>query len=147
MKQNQTPLRKARLALGLTTTEAGHYVNVTRKTWEAWEALEAIGKPVPRTPAELFFNKLENLGLQKEGLRDFVVVLLEDPATTIQTPIDVVASDNYLGFEDAQVIGQKIIKSMAIDRITGRPYVHRTMFDPKTNIHVMKFCDRNKSLA
>lgn len=142
--QNQTPLRKARLALGLTTAEAGHYVHVTRKTWETWEALEANGKPVPKASTELFFTKLEQMGKQK-GSRELVAIFFEDPLSHQQSVIDVVADDNYLGIEDFPG-GQKIIKSMAIDR-NGRPYVHRTVFDPRTNTQVARFCERHKPLV
>lgn len=130
-----TPLRKARLALGLTTTEAGQYVHVTRKTWEAWEAGEVNGKAAPRAKVELFFTKLNNIGESRDMGR-MVVVFLEDPVTGFQQPIDVVASDNYLGLED-----DCIIKSMAIR--DGRPYVHRTKFDPAHNNHVIDFCNEH----
>lgn len=131
-----TPLRKARLALGLTTTEAGQYVHVTRKTWEVWEAGEMNGKAAPAAKVELFFTKLNDIG--KSHYRGcMVVVLYEHPETGFQQPIDVVAEDNYLGLENGN-----IIKSMAIRN--GRPYVHRTKFDPAHNPNVIKFCNENE---
>jgi len=129
-----TPLRKARFALDLTTTEAGQYVHVTRKTWEAWEAGELNGKPAPKAKVELFFTKLESIGISRK-LGQIVVVLLEDEATKHQQPIDVVTAENYLGLENGD-----IIKSMAISN--GRPYVHRIKFRPEHNPHVIEFCKK-----
>ncbi|WP_282808187.1 helix-turn-helix domain-containing protein [Hafnia alvei] len=130
-----TPLRKARLALGLTTTEAGQYVHVTRKTWEAWEAGEMDGKAAPAAKVELFFTKLNSIG-ESRNKGVMVVVFYEHPGTGFQQPIDVVAEDNYLGRDG------DIIKSMAIRN--GRPYVHRTKFDPAHNPHVVKFCNEHE---
>lgn len=132
----QTPLRKARLSLGLTTEEAGHYVHVTRKTWEAWENAELNGRAVPAAKAELFFRKLDEIGKNRE-IGELVVVLNFDPYTRLQTPIDVVAEHNYLGLENGDVI-----KSLAIRR-DGQPYVHRTKFVRNHNAHVLEFCQRH----
>jgi DNA-binding XRE family transcriptional regulator len=138
--QHHMPLRKARLALGLTTSEAGQYVHVTRKTWEAWELGEVNGKPAPQAKAELFFSKLEKIG-SNHGGRSLVVVLVRDPHTGHEQPIDVVADDNYLGLEESSENGACVIKSLAI--MHGRPYVHRTQFLISDNRHVMKFCEKN----
>jgi hypothetical protein len=74
--------------------------NVTRKTWEAWEAGELAGKPAPKTHAELFFAKLEQIRTAPEHLgpddapRELVVVFRVDPGSRMRVPIDVVADDN-----------------------------------------------------
>lgn len=128
-----TPLRKARLALGLTTSEAGQYVHVTRKTWEAWEAGELMGKAAPQAKMELFASKIQNIG-QNRNMGAMVTVLLRDSVSGYEQLLDVVTEENYLGLENGNVI-----KSMAISR-DGRPYVHRTQFDPKHNLHVIQFC-------
>lgn len=125
-----TPMRKARLALGLTTVEAGQYVHVTRKTWEAWEQNEINGKSAPLAKTELFFAKLESIKKLTKDYGKIIVVL--GVQGNMQFPIDVIAEDNYLGHED-----NNVIKSMAIR--DGRPYVHRTKFDPTHNPHVVKF--------
>lgn len=96
MDTNQiSRLRKARLALGLTTSEAGQYVHVTRKTWEAWEAGEANGKPAPIAKVELFFSKLADIGKNRD-VGGLVVVLARDPRTGLRTFIDVVSEANCL---------------------------------------------------
>lgn len=138
--QRYKPLRKARLALGLTTSEAAHWVHVTRKTWEAWEIAEENGKPTPKAKAELFFSKLEKQGSSPLG-GSLVVVFFCDPITGHQQPIDVVSTENYLGTEAANEPGKRIIKSLAIEK--GRPYVHRTEYAIKDNEHVEKFCEKN----
>lgn len=136
MDTNQ-PLRKARLALGLTTTEAGQYVHVTRKTWEAWEAGEMNGKAAPVAKAELFFTKLNSIG-KSRNMGEMVVVIKKCPETKIEEVIDVVAADNYIGLEKGDTI-----KSMAIR--DGRPYIHRTKFIREDNKHVIEFCERHNA--
>lgn len=138
--QHHMPLRKVRLALGLTTSEAGQYVHVTRKTWEAWELGEMLGKPAPKAKLELFFSKLDKIG-QSRSHRSLVVVLLRDPHTGYEQPIDVVADDNYLGLEEGSNANVRVIKSLAIK--DGRPYVHRTSFVVSDNSRVMEFCEKN----
>lgn len=132
-----TPLRKARIALGMTTTEAGQYVYVSRKTWETWEANEMIGKNPPKAKVELFFEKLSNIGKSRD-MGDITVVVWKDPVTKVDYPIDVVTSENYLGFDEEN----KIIKSMGIRN--GKPYVHRTQFSLQDNEHVLRFCKNNE---
>lgn len=151
MYHDNTPLRKARALLGLTTAEAGQYVHVTRKTWEAWEAKEAAGQPVPAAALELFFSKLEALakrvaeGPDMNTSRELVVVFRRDPVTGGDTPADVVSSENYLG-NDPDAPGFHVIKSLAVDRF-GKPYVHRTRYVTEHNEHVLAFCRRHTSVA
>lgn len=146
-----TPLRKARVLLGLTTTEAGQYVHVTRKTWEAWEAKEATGQSAPRAALDLFFTKIDSLvkraatGTDPKEERELVVVLRRDPPLGVEVPIDVVANDNYLG-NDKDAPGFHVIKSLAVDR-AGKPYVHRTRYVDAHNQHVLEFCSRHTSVA
>ena len=146
-----TPFRKARLALGLTTTEAGQYVHVTRKTWESWEAKEAAGEPIPMRVLELFQAKLDTMIAKVRGEKprgdygELVSVLRFDPVIGGDMLIDVVSSENFLGNDPAKP-GWHIIKSMAVKR-TGQPYVHRTLYEDARNAHVLKFCKRVKSIA
>ncbi len=146
-----TPLRKARLALGLTTEEAGQYVRVTRKTWEAWEAKEAAGEQVPIRALELFHSKLEGLAASWRGERaagergELVVVVHFDPLLGGDRLADVVSSENYLGNDPAEP-GFYIIKSLAVRR-SGEPYVHRTRYEGARNAGVLKFCKQHKSVA
>jgi DNA-binding XRE family transcriptional regulator len=153
MYHDNTPLRKARALLGLTTAEAGQYVHVTRKTWEAWEAKEAAGQPVPAAALELFFAKLDALAKRlREGpddnpKRELVVVLRRDPVSGADTPADVVSDENYLGNDpDPDSPDFHIIKSLAVDR-SGKPYVHRTRYAKAHNQHVLAFCARHTSVA
>ncbi|NHZ66905.1 hypothetical protein [Massilia genomosp. 1] len=145
------PLRKARYLLGLTTAEAGQYVHVTRKTWEAWEAKEANGLAVPPAAMELFFSKLDALarrlvdGRQYDSQREMVVVFRRDKGTGGDVPIDVVSTDGYLG-NDQDALGYHIIKSLAVDR-AGKPYVHRMRYEDAHNQHVLNFCRRHTSVA
>jgi DNA-binding XRE family transcriptional regulator len=153
MIDKNTPLRKARSLLGLTTAEAGQYVHVTRKTWEAWEAKEAAGQPVPAAAMELFFSKLDALAKRLRNdptsgtERKLVVVFFRDPLSGADTPADVVSNENYLGnVQDPDDPDCYIIKSLAVDR-TGKPYVHRTRYVKEHNQHVLAFCRLYNSVA
>lgn len=138
------PLFNARIVLGLSTTEAGQYVHVTRKTWEQWEKLEMENKPVPKAKTELFFEKISKLG--KHTDYGSLVVVFHTDSSDRQVPLDVVAESNYLGLEEDN--GKSaVIKSMALDRRTGRPYVHRTKFYWSGNEHVRSFCETVKPLV
>lgn len=138
------PLYNARMVLGLSTTEAGQYVHVTRKTWEQWEKLEMENMPVPKAKAELFFEKISKLGKHKDY--GSLVVIFRTESSGCQVPLDVVAESNYLGLDDDN--GESaVIKSMALDRRTGRPYVHRTKFYWSGNEHVRSFCETAEPLA
>lgn len=151
MYHDNTPLRKARALLDLTTAEAGQYVHVTRKTWEAWEAKEAAGQPVPAAALELFFSKLEALakriaeGPDPKENRELVVVFRRDQVSGGDVPADVVSNENYLG-NDQDGPGFYVIKSLAVDRF-GKPYVHRTRYVAEHNQHVLAFCNRHTSVA
>jgi hypothetical protein len=148
---HDTPLRKARALLGLTTAEAGQYVHVTRKTWEAWEAKEAAGQSAPAAALDLFFTKLEALakrvveGPDPKEKRELVVVFRRDPVSGADAPADVVSNENYLG-NDSDGQGLYVIKSLAVDR-AGNPYVHRTRYVGEHNQHVLAFCERYTSVA
>lgn len=126
----QHVLREARLALEMTTTEAAALVHVSRRTFELWEAGQRNIEPAK---LELFFRKIKELGMQKRN-RKLVVVLSDDG---IQ-PRDVVASDTFAGLADDVQKGYAIISSLAVDRLTGRPYVHRSRFMIEHNKHVLK---------
>lgn len=102
--------------------------------------------PIPKAKAELelFFEKISNLGKH----RDFgsIVVVFLTESSDIQVPLDVVAESNYLGLDEDD--GKSaVIKSMALDRRTGRPYVHRTKFYWSGNEHVRDFCETAEPLA
>jgi transcriptional regulator with XRE-family HTH domain len=127
---SQHALREARLALDMTTTEAAALVHVSRRTFELWESGQRNIEPAKR---ELFFRKVTELGAQKEN-RELVVIFGDDGVQ----PLDVVASDTFAGLTDGTKNGYVIISSIAVNRSTGRPYVHRTQFMIEHNRHVLK---------
>jgi transcriptional regulator with XRE-family HTH domain len=118
--------RLARQAIGLTTAEAAQLVYVTRRTFEMWESGE---RKIPTAKLELFLAKLDG----KHSSENELLVIFSDD----QSPLDVVARDTFLSISDV-VNGLATISSMAVNRITGRPYVHRTQFSIKPhNQHIM----------
>lgn len=148
----EMPLRKFRLALGLTTSEAGQYAEVSRKTWEAWESGEVTGKPAPTAAVVLVYSKLDRIcdadKRKKQGVpaREVVIVLKTvDHNLNYQVPIDSVASDNFLGIDPGPQPGTAVIKSMAVAWGTGRPYVHKTTYFEADNEHVARFASRHQA--
>jgi DNA-binding XRE family transcriptional regulator len=148
----EMPLRKFRLALGLTTAEAGQYADVSRKTWEAYESGEVAGKQAPTATIVLVYSKLERIcdadkHNEPEAPRRDVVVVFKtvDPIIGYQVPIDSVASDNFLGIEPGVEPGTAVIKSMAVAWGTGRPYVHKTVYIELHNGHIARFAARHQA--
>lgn len=109
-------LRKARLAAGLTTTEAGALVNVTRKSVEAWEK-PGNGPRMSKSNEELFFIKLPAVAKAK----GFPIILFVDEANDV---VDCVAEDLY--YDSIHHVTYVEIKTLATHRKTDRPYVHST---------------------
>lgn len=133
-------LRAARLACEMTTAEAAQFVCASRRSWEGWES---GSRPIPRSKLELLATKLGKLGAEKEGL-ELVVVIAN--LQGFEYPIDVVSNENYLGLETLND-GQAVIKSLALDPVTKRPYVHRTKFKPGDNDHVINAARRWTSVV
>lgn len=121
---------KVRHVLGMTTTEAGQLVHVTRRTWEIWERGNA---EMPAAKRELFFDKIER---KTPKSYDLLVVFAAGVGDE-RIPIDAVASDTFCGIEVLSPT-ECIISSLAVSRETGRPYVHRQRFDPRINEPVLK---------
>lgn len=133
MGTDEFPFR-ARITLGLTTTEAGQLVHVTRRTWENWEA------GVVRMPAakrELFVSKIKDT---KSHSGDLVVVFNDDATDAV----DVVAKNLFLSC--TQLPGGIFeMVSLAVDK-SGYPYVHRKKFSPEKNQHVFRKISKWRSV-
>lgn len=125
----------ARKAIGITTTEAAQLAHVTRRTWEMWEAGE---RQVPIAKLNYFLSKISRECLPNGEL---IVIFNND-----QIPVDVAAEDKFLSISDV-VKGCATIKSMAVNRLTKQPYVHRTAFHVEPyNTHVMRITSKWKSV-
>ncbi|MYM92239.1 hypothetical protein [Duganella vulcania] len=141
----ETALGKARVDIGLSSAEAGQYVNLSKQAWEALERGRYAGTQILIDAHDLFFSKLARL--QKaphhhDAQSDVEPLVAVFDAAQGTAPVDVVGADNFLGLEDARD-GRKVIKSLAIDVRTRRIYVHRQGFDPAANRHVLKFAQRH----
>jgi len=117
-------LREARTAAGLTTAEAAMLMHAARRTFEMWEAGE---RNMPLAKFQLFMEKIAR---HFENALDMVVVVGDD-----ETPIDVVANDNFAGITILPGAMAEIC-SLAVNR-RGRPYAHRTKFRIDRNQHVL----------
>ncbi len=123
-------LRKLRIDAGLTAEDVAGLVGVTARTISFWESGT---QPMPRERLELLLMKLERRGLY-EGL---VAVFASDRTTLI----DVVSGRNFAGCKRWND-GTATIKSLAIDRLTGRPIMHTCTFHVDGNMHVLKAADK-----
>lgn len=131
-------IRRARQSVDMTTEEAAQLVHVTRRTFETWES----GKQkIPTAKLELFMNKLEG---KRPLNRSLIMVIGGDEFCPV--PIDVIAEDTFLSCDETADKTQAIISSLAIDRISGRPCVHRTRFYIAQNKHVIKAVKKWKSV-
>lgn len=130
--------RTARLAIGMTTAEAAQLVHVTRRAWELWEAGD---RAIPAATLELFIAKI-TMKTNPPARRELIVVSSED-----LVPIDVLAEDTFLDLvqTDANLAE---VSSLAINKLTGRPYVHRTTFKiSPNNKHVVKGTNKWKAAS
>ncbi|STZ77440.1 Aca2/YdiL-like domain-containing protein [Bergeriella denitrificans] len=126
-----------RTLLGLTTTEAGQLLHVTRRTWELWES----GKQkIPPAKEELLLKKID---LYHDNSSNDVVVIIQKTGLS-EIPLDVVGSRNFLACD---TIGndEYIVKSLAIDKQSLRPYVHKTRFLGTYNQTALKHFSNWKS--
>jgi DNA-binding XRE family transcriptional regulator len=142
-------LRKTRVEIGMSTVEAGQYVNLSQQTSEALESGHYAGTQTLISAHDLFFEKLARLHKAphyhdvQNDLQSLVTVFeVARGPVPLSLPIDVVGADNFLGLDDAPN-GRKVMKSMAIDIHTRRVYVHRKAFDPVANSHILKFAQRH----
>lgn len=129
MKSNEAEiLRATRLALVLTTDEAGRLVGVTRRAWEHWEA---GSRKVPTAAYELFLAKAEGLvpsHLQDHG-RNVCVILSDDG----NSHIDVVGSDNFLSWKYGKTQCTVVVDSWAYHPLHRLRYRHSTEASVRAN--------------
>lgn len=133
MKTNLTTgtlLRKLRVDLGLNAEDVAGLVGVTPRMVSSWES---GAQSMPRERLELLMMKLERKGA--EG--GIVTVLAPDHITVL----DVVSERNFAGYKQWGD-GTAAIKSLGIDRSTGRPIMHTSSFEVDGNEHVIKFADK-----
>lgn len=123
---NGALLRKLRVDLGLRAEDVAGLVGVTSRMISSWESGT---QGMPRERLELLLMKLERRGPQG-GL---VTVLAYDGITVL----DVVSKRNFAGCKQWSD-GTATIKSLAIDRATGRPVIHESTFQVDGNEHVIR---------
>jgi DNA-binding XRE family transcriptional regulator len=127
--------RKARTVLGASTAEAAQLVHVAKRTWEVWESGQ---REMPDAALELFIHKITH-GIAPTEDRELVVVVTDN-----RMPHDVISSDTFLHLKD-NGDGTAEISSMAVSRMTGRQYIHRTTFKIQPhNEHVLRFADKHR---
>lgn len=125
-------IHHARISVGLTYEQAANVVYSTRRAWEYWESGARSMSP---GLWELFLMKISGT-IPRKSLDQprGVVVIFADNGTQF---IDVVADDNFLSLELLKETGNYLISSLAIDKFSGRPYVHKTEFKKDVNLHVI----------
>jgi len=120
--------RKIRIDNELSAEDVAGLIGVTTRQLSAFEAGT---QNMPLERLELLTLKIERRGPQGS----LVTVLSEDGVT----PLDVVSERNFAGYSMSGD-GMATIKSLAIDRKTGRPMMHSTTFTVALNEHVINAC-------
>lgn len=144
--QSPTPnaIKNLRSAAELTVSEAAGLVYTSPRTWTNWEAGTRKMDPalfqLVITRLTMPSNEaLHSLGVAKVELTEEaknMIVVVKRSANDTQ-PIDVVSQSNFLACELKDDV-YAVISSLAVERSTGKPYVHRTTFKLSDNEHVIK---------
>lgn len=123
----------ARNSIGLTTEQAANLVYATRRSWEYWESGERAMSPAIW---ELFLMKISGSIPRKyaDQPRSVVVILADDGKQFV----DVVADDNFVDLQNSEEPSKAVISSLAVEHLTGRPYIHKTVFTRSVNQHVLE---------
>ena len=137
-------IRSMRLGMDLTQTEAAAIVKVSPRTWAAWEG---GSRPMPHSALNLFALRITHSSFEleaqgiliKDKARSLVVFVTKD-----QTPLDVIAKDNFLDvIADPKDDAKKIVSSLAVSS-QGKPYVHRVSVFSEHNISSLQTLSRWK---
>lgn len=122
----------ARNSIGLSIEQAANLVYATKRSWEYWESGERSMSPAVW---ELFLMKISGSIPRKyaDEPRSVVVILADDGKQFI----DVVADDNFVDLYAPQDSVNAVISSLAVEHLTGRPYIHKTTFNRSVNKHVL----------
>ena len=133
-------LLRWRTTLGWSVAEVADRLGVSTRTISAFES-GAQAMPDPRW--RLFVHELR-AEIDQGRASDLVVVLavVDHGAFQQQRPIDVVSSENYAGHAISDDGKRGMIASYAIDRISGRPTLHRQQFLVEHNQHVLDAIER-----
>lgn len=123
-------LRKLRIDVNLSAEDVAGLVGVTPRMISSWESGT---QSMPRERLELLIMKLE-----RRGPEDGLVTVLAADRTTV---LDVVSGRNFAGCAQWND-GTATIKSLAIDRTTGRPVMHESTFHIDGNEHVIRAATR-----
>lgn len=118
MTTNHQIAQKTRNAIGMTTTEAAGLVHVTRRTWEQWESGD---RSMPLDKFELFIAKISGDWKMKSP-SGLILIWGEN-----QQVIDSLVEDLFLDVSQCYE-NHAFVRSLAIDRLTKRPYIHQTKF-------------------
>ena len=140
--ENNNLLLRIRTNIGLTTADAAQLVHVTRRTWELWES----GKTrVPTAKLELIKQKIEKMHVSS-GYDGSELVVVTMNADGYEMPVDVVSNRSFCSLEE-NGDGTYIIRSLAIDRCSKRPYVHSQRFSREGDEHVIRAVKKWKSVV
>ncbi|MGC5887703.1 helix-turn-helix domain-containing protein [Ralstonia pseudosolanacearum] len=120
-------LYNIRNTLGYSVQQVADMVGVGPRTVALWETGV---QPMPDARWELFVLKL-----QRDLMRQPELVVVLDAAG--QSVLDVVSDNNFFDLKELGD-GTAIIRSIAIDRLTGQPRLHGQRFSCAGNEHVLR---------
>lgn len=140
MPSDAEVLRHVRQNHGLSTTEAGRLVGVTKRAWEHWES---GARQVPQSSYELFMAKCQGVippELSPETDRGLFVVV-----NSSGQPFIVLGRGSFIGV-DAVDSGRAIVTSFVVDFSNGRRKKTATLVDLKANPRLLETLARWKAL-
>lgn len=123
-----TALHKIRTTFGWSAASVAQRLDVSPRMVGMWET---GAQPVPDGRWRLFLHEVND---ELDRRRELVVVLADDGST----PLDVISDANFYDLEEDEARGIGVVSSYAIDRLTGRPYLHLQRFPLATNQHVTR---------
>lgn len=121
-------LYKIRTTFGWSAADVAQKLDVSPRLVGMWETGT---QPIPDGRWRLFLHEVSD---ELPRRREFVVVNAADGST----PLDVISDANFYDLNQDLESGIGVVSSYAIDRVTGRPYLHMQRFPLATNQHVIR---------
>jgi hypothetical protein len=121
-----------RLQLGWDPAKVAGVLDVSTRTVGLWET---GAQTMPDARWRLWQHEVV---AEVNRTPETVVVVADDG----RTPVDVVSNANYAGFAEIAGDPHALVASYAIDRVTGKPRLHRQRFLKAPNAHVIAAAQR-----
>ena len=125
-------LHKIRTTFGWSPANVAKRLDVSPRMVGMWETGT---QPIPDGRWRLFMHEVRD---ELQRRRELVVVVASDEVT----PLDVISDANFYDLAVDEGQGEGVVSSYAVDRLTGRPYLHLQRFPLAQNRHVLEVTAR-----